>query len=44
MLSFAAFDIGMLIWLSANERSETMWKRLVAQIGCLEIENFWQAS
>jgi hypothetical protein len=43
MLSFAAFDIGMLMWLSANERSETLWKQLVTQAGGLEIENFWQA-
>ena len=43
MISFAAFDITMLADLSAKERSETMWKRLISQVEGLEVRKFWQA-
>ena len=41
--SLAAFDITMLTGLSGKERSESMWKLLISQVGGLEIRNFWQA-
>lgn len=33
----------MFVQLSAKERSETMWKRLIGQVGGLEVRHFWQA-
>jgi hypothetical protein len=33
----------MFVQLSAKERSETMWKRLISKVSNLEIRNFWQA-
>jgi len=36
-------DICMLAELSAKERSESMWTRLISQVGGLSIRKFWQA-
>ena len=41
--SYSAFDLCMFVQLSAKERSETMWKRLISKVGGLEVRNFWQA-
>ena len=42
-LLYAAFDICMFVQLGAKERSESMWKRLMAMVGGLEVKKFWQA-
>lgn len=39
----AAFDMTMLVQLSGKERSESMWKRLISEVGGLHIRKFWQA-
>lgn len=43
-LLFAAFDMCMFVQLSAKERSESMWKRLISKVGGLEVRKFWQAT
>ena len=33
----------MLVYLSGKERNESMWHRLIGQVGGLAVKNFWRA-
>ena len=42
-IRLVAFDLTMLVQLSGKERSESMWRNLVSQVGGLSVKKFWLA-